>query len=129
MFRFAQHDKLQIASRRLLAFDGFEQRFEIAFAEALRAFALNDLEKECRAIFHRLGENLQQITFIIAIDENAESASARSVLHRCDRHDRATCHSTSKAPSETRAHAPEVSVTVSMILFVPIAMCCTPSPS
>ena len=56
MFRFAQHDKLQIASRGLLAFDGFEQRFEIAFAEALRAFALNDFKKERRAIFHRLGK-------------------------------------------------------------------------
>ena len=51
MFRFAQHDKLQISSRRLLSFDGLEQRFEIAFPEALRAFALNDLEKERRAIF------------------------------------------------------------------------------
>ena len=108
MFRFAQHDKLQIASRGLLALDGFEQRFEIAFAEALRAFALNNLKEERRAIFHRLGENLEQITFVIAIDENARAVSARSVLHQCDRHDRATCHSTSKAPLETRAHAAEV---------------------
>ena len=70
--RFAQHDKLQISSRGLLAFDGLEQRFEIAFAEALRAFALNDFKEERRSIFHRLCENLQQITFIIAIDENAQ---------------------------------------------------------
>ena len=129
MFRFAQHDKLQISSRVLLALDGFEQRFEIAFAEALRAFALNDFEKECRAIFHRLGENLEQITFIIAIDEDAELASAHSVLRQCDRRDRAACHNKSKAPSGTRARASEVSVTVSMMLFVAIAMCCTPSPS
>ena len=45
MFRFAQHDKLQIPSRSLFPLDGFEQRLEIAFAETLRALALNDLEK------------------------------------------------------------------------------------
>jgi hypothetical protein len=72
MFRFAQHDKLQIPSRSLLAFDGLEQRLEIAFAKTLRALALNDLEKERWAIFHWLGENLQQITFVIAIDQNPE---------------------------------------------------------
>ena len=69
--RFAHHDITNFLSR-LLSFDGFEQRFEIAFAEALRAFALNNLEKKCRAILHRLGENLKQITFIIPIDENAQ---------------------------------------------------------
>src|SRR2546426_3679005 len=63
---------LQIPSRGLFALDGFEQRFEITFAETLRALALNDLEKERWAIFHRLGEDLQQITFVIAIDQNPE---------------------------------------------------------
>src|SRR5437016_11811634 len=66
-------NKSQIASRSLLALDGFEERFEIAFAETLRAFALNDLEKERRAVFHRLGENLEQITLVIAIDQNAQA--------------------------------------------------------
>src|SRR6266511_5075340 len=72
MFRFAQHDKLQISSRSLLALDGFEQRFEIAFAEALCAFALNNFKEERRAILYRLRENLEQITFIIAIDQDTE---------------------------------------------------------
>ena len=71
--RFAQHDKLQIASPLLFFLDRLEQRLEIAFAETLRAFALNDFEKERRPIFHRLGEDLQQITFVVAIDQNAES--------------------------------------------------------
>src|SRR5262249_10799618 len=71
--RFAQHDNSQIASRSLFALDGLEQRLEIAFAEALRPFALNDFEKERRTIFHRLGENLEQITFVIAINKNPES--------------------------------------------------------
>src|SRR5438046_10368393 len=38
----------------------------------LFALALNDLEKERWAIFHRFRKDLQQITFIIAIDENSE---------------------------------------------------------
>src|SRR5512132_4314994 len=63
---------LQISSRGLFALDGFEQRFEVAFAETLRAFALNDLEKERRPILDRFCEDLQQITFIIAIDENSD---------------------------------------------------------
>ena len=63
---------LQITSRFLFAFDGFEERFEIAFAKALRAFALNNFEKERGPIFYRLGKYLQQITFIITIDENAQ---------------------------------------------------------
>src|SRR6266496_5642900 len=63
---------LQIASRGLFALDGFEQRFEIALSKALRAFALNDLEKERRSILHRLREDLQQITFVIAINQNAQ---------------------------------------------------------
>ena len=56
----------------LFAFDGFEECLEIAFAEALRAFALNNFEKQRRPVFYRFGKNLQQITFIIAIDENAQ---------------------------------------------------------
>src|SRR6266511_340564 len=71
MFRFAQHDKLQIPSGSLFAFDGFEQRLEITFATTLCAFALNDLKKQRRSILDRFCEDLQQITFIIAIDENA----------------------------------------------------------
>src|SRR6266481_4549313 len=72
MLTFAQHDKSQISSRGLFALDGFEERFEIAFAETLRAFALNDLKKERRAILNRFCKDLQQITFIVAINQNAE---------------------------------------------------------
>src|SRR6266478_3118528 len=65
-------NKSQIASRSLFALDRFEERFEIAFAETLRALALNDLEKQRRPIFHGLGKDLEQITFIIAIHENSD---------------------------------------------------------
>ena len=64
---------LQVASCSLFAFDGFEERLEISFAKALRAFALNDFKKERRPVFDGLGEYLQQITFIISIDEDAQA--------------------------------------------------------
>ena len=114
--------------RRLLAFDGFEQRFEIAFAEALRAFALNDFEKERRAILHRLRENLKKITFIIAIDENAQ-------LFQCVQFFINVTDTIEQRVIIRRRHFQKLEPTllklviVSMMLFVPIAMCCTPSPS
>src|SRR5438105_12870814 len=63
---------LQISSCFLFALQCFKQRFEITFTEALRAFALDDFEKERRTVFHRLGEYLEQITFVVAIDQNAK---------------------------------------------------------
>src|SRR5439155_26988884 len=62
---------LQIPSRGLFALDGFEQRLEIAFAETLRALALNDLKKQRRSILNRFCEVLQQETFIMGTAENA----------------------------------------------------------
>ena len=63
---------LQIASPFLLLLQRFKERFEIAFAKTLGAFALNNFEKQRRPIFHRFCEDLQQITFVITIDENAQ---------------------------------------------------------
>ena len=62
---------LEIASRVLLFLQRLEQGFEITFAKTLRAFALDDFEKERRPVFHWLGEDLKQITFVVAIDQNS----------------------------------------------------------
>ena len=64
---------LQIPSRLLLSLDCFEQRLEVSFAETLAPLALNDLEKQCRAIFDRLGEDLEHVAFIVTVDENTEA--------------------------------------------------------
>ena len=45
---------LQIASPLLFFLKRLEQGFEIAFAETLRAFALDDFKEERRPILHRL---------------------------------------------------------------------------
>src|SRR6266513_2119807 len=65
--------KLQIASPVLLFLERLEEGFEITLTETLGAFALNDFEEQRRSILNRLGEYLQQISFIVAIDQNAES--------------------------------------------------------
>ena len=72
IIRHSRSSRLQIAPRVLFAFEGFEECFEISFAETLRAFALDDFEKQRRSVFDWFGENLEQITFIVAIDENAQ---------------------------------------------------------
>jgi len=45
---------------------------KFSFAETLRAFALNNLEEQRWPIFHRLGKYLEQIAFVIAVDQNPE---------------------------------------------------------
>src|SRR5207302_6644831 len=71
---------LEVPAKVLFALERLEQRLEVAGAKALCAFALYDLVKECRAVFHRLGEDLQQVTLVVAIDENAQIAETRHVL-------------------------------------------------
>ena len=50
--------RLDHATTHLVFLDGFEQRLEVAFAEALVALALDDFEED-RAD-HRVGEDLQE---------------------------------------------------------------------
>src|SRR5579862_5963357 len=63
---------LEIAACGLFALDGFKECFEIAFAEAAAAFALNDFVEERGAVFYRASEDLQHVAFVVAIDEDAE---------------------------------------------------------
>src|SRR5580698_5807192 len=64
--------QLKIAPFELLAFDRFEQRLEIPFAEAAAALALDDLEEQRRTILHGPRKDLQHVALIISIDKNAE---------------------------------------------------------
>ena len=61
---------LQIASRILLFFQSLEQGFEVTFAKTLRTLALDNFKKESWPVFHWLGEDLEQITFVVAIDQD-----------------------------------------------------------
>src|SRR6266851_1395745 len=64
---------LQIAAEGLLAFDGFEEGFEVAFAEAAASLALDDLVEDSRAVFYWSREYLKHVAFVVAIDEDAET--------------------------------------------------------
>lgn len=58
---------LKGATQGLFPLNCFEEGFEVALAEALRSFAVDDLVKEGRAVCDWLGENLKEITFVISI--------------------------------------------------------------
>src|SRR5665811_1049999 len=58
---------LQVAAAVLVAFDGLEQRLEVAFAETACAFTLDDLEEHGGSIGDGLGEDLQQVTVLVTI--------------------------------------------------------------
>jgi 2-keto-4-pentenoate hydratase/2-oxohepta-3-ene-1,7-dioic acid hydratase in catechol pathway len=62
----------EVAAALLGALDGLEQRLEVADAEAGRAVALDDLVEHRRAVLDRLGEDLQQVALVVAVDEDAE---------------------------------------------------------
>src|SRR6185369_8214859 len=55
----AREPRLEVPALLLFALDRFEQRLEVADAEAARAVALDDLEEERRAILDGAGEDLQ----------------------------------------------------------------------
>src|SRR5271170_54954 len=63
---------LEISAQSLLTLDRFKQRLEVAFSETAAALALDNLEKQRRAVFHRLGEDLQHVPLVVAIDQNTQ---------------------------------------------------------
>src|SRR5271157_1050387 len=63
---------LEIASFLLFKLERLEERFEVAFAKALRTVTLNDFDEHRGTILNWRGENLKQITFIITIYKNAK---------------------------------------------------------
>src|SRR5256885_497651 len=54
----------KVAALSLLALNGLEERFKIAFPKAAAAFALDNLEEKCRPVFYRSSEDLQHVAFI-----------------------------------------------------------------
>ena len=63
---------LEVAAQLLFAFDGFEEGFEVSLAEAAAALALDDLVEDGGAVFYRLGEDLEHVAFVVAVDQDAE---------------------------------------------------------
>src|SRR6266550_7169579 len=71
---------LKVAPEVLFALQRLEQRLEVSGAEALGALPLNDLVEERRTVLHRLREYLQQISFLVPIDQDSEIAYRCQIL-------------------------------------------------
>src|SRR5262245_6459163 len=69
---------LDDAALDLIAFERFEQRLEVAFAETLVALALDELEEH--GAEQRVGENLQQQPGAAAFGRTIEQNAARLQL-------------------------------------------------
>src|SRR6187431_3361129 len=69
----------EVAALGLLALQRLEQRLEVALAEAERAVPLDQLEEHRRPVAERLGEDLQQVAVLVAVDQD------RSLLQLLDR--------------------------------------------
>ena len=61
-------------------FDRDEQRLEVSFAETFAAFSLQDLVEDRRAVLDRFGKDLQQIAFVVAVDQDAEAFEVLDVF-------------------------------------------------
>src|SRR6476620_11804600 len=70
----------EVAALVLLALDRLEERLEVALAEAERAVPLDELEEDGRPVAERLGEDLQQVAVLVAVDEDL------ALLELLDRH-------------------------------------------
>src|SRR6476660_5266823 len=70
----------EVAAELLLALDRLEERLEVALAEAERAVPLDELEEHGRPVAHRLGEDLEEVAVLVAVDEDL------AALELLDRH-------------------------------------------
>src|SRR5687767_10552657 len=70
--------RLQRTAPRLLALNGFEERLKVPLTKTLRAAPLDHLEKERRAVLHRLGEDLEQVPLLVTVDQDAQ---LRQLVH------------------------------------------------
>ena len=65
---------LEIAPQGLFSLDRLEQCLEIAFSKPARAVPLDDLEEERRPVLGGLREDLQQVSLLVAVGEDAQAS-------------------------------------------------------
>src|SRR5438132_650904 len=66
------HALLEIAALRLFLFYRLEESFEIALSKRLATSPLYQFEEECRSVLERFGEDLEHVSLLILVDQNAE---------------------------------------------------------
>ena len=70
----------EVSSPLLLTLDRLEEGLEVALSEAAGAVALDDLEEHGRPVARGLGEDLQQVALVVAVDQDPEPAQVLDVL-------------------------------------------------
>lgn len=62
----------KIAAELLLGLNGFEQSLEVAGSETLMVSSLDNLQEESWAVLCVLGEDLQEVAFLVVVDQNLQ---------------------------------------------------------
>src|SRR6476659_8500626 len=70
-FRTGLSRRSEVPAGVLLALDGLEEGLEVALAEAEGAVALDQLEEDRGTVAERLGEDLEQVAVLVAVDQDA----------------------------------------------------------
>ena len=66
------HALLEIAALRLFLFYRLEEGLEIALAKGLAASPLYQFEEERGSVLERFGKDLEHVSLLILVDEDAE---------------------------------------------------------
>ena len=64
----------------MLSLNRHEEAFEVAYAEALVVFSLDELVEESGPILLRLCEDLEEVPVLVEVDQNAELFELFDVL-------------------------------------------------
>src|SRR5881392_2362265 len=72
--RPAYECRSEISALLLLPLDRLEEGLEVALAEAHGAVPLDHLEEDGRLVLDRLGEDLEQVAVLVAVDEDLQLA-------------------------------------------------------
>ena len=70
----------EVTTSGLLHLNGLEQTLEVACTKALMVVALDHLEEQGWSIFDRLSENLQEVTFVVVVNEDLKLLKGGDVL-------------------------------------------------
>ena len=71
---------LEISPSPLLLLDRDEKCLEVSLAKSFAAFALKNFVENCWPVFDRFGKYLEQVTFVVTVDQNAEAFEFFNVL-------------------------------------------------
>ena len=74
----------KVAARGLVSLNRFEERFEVASSKSIVVSALDHLKEKRGAVLERFGEDLQEVTLVIVIDENPLTLDRVEVLLHLD---------------------------------------------